>query len=653
MMANPRVLLGAALVLLWGGAVLAQFPEPRLTSLSSPGGRAGESVTLTVAGVDLEEPALRFSHPEITAVRDEKDPKKFTVTVAAGVPAGLHDVRVLGIHGVTNPRRFEVGKLPEVEASVKAVTRAEAQELQPPCVVGGAAIKQQTSWFKVPVVAGRVLRIECHAAELDSRMDPLLVLADSAGHELVRTRGRSLEWTAKADQPLFVAVRDFIGNGGVEHFYRLHVGGPSDLPLVAAESPLVLWKGAGDVVKEGEPNDLEHAARLTAPFEVEGRFFPARDVDAFRFEAKKGEAWWVECVSNRLGQPTLPRVVIERSSQTKEGGEEFADAVEIKPAPWFPGDPDFDGQHFDPVGLFEPKADGSYRIAIRDLHHHGDADSGRRYVLSVRKAAPDFALVCAPLPPVVNKAFKTFTGPAVAVRGVNLRPGQVLPLRVMAVRRDGFQGEIRLRAEGLPAGVTAEECLIGARQSEGTLLLRAVADAAPWCGAVRVHGEGRIGETDVRHEAHPSTPLWESTGSEFVEPARSRFCAETAVAVVADANFPVVLKARTTEVEATVADKVRIGLKLERSGEGGAAVKVKPQGFDGLDKAKEFEVPVSAEGGEYELDLAPLKLGPGSYTVWFRGEEKVKREVKGKPADVPLVLCSNPVVLRLKEAAKK
>jgi catalase (peroxidase I) len=53
-----------------------------------------------------------------------------------------------------------------------------------------------------------------------------------------------------------------------------------------------------------------------------------------------------------------------------------------------------------------------------------------------------------------------------------------------------------------------------------------------------------------------------------------------------------------------------------------------------------------------QLDLAPLKLAPGTYTVWFRGEEKAKRTVKGKETDATLVLCSNPVVLKLKDPAK-
>lgn len=38
----------------------------------------------------------------------------FTVTVAADVPAGLYDVRVRGLFGISNPRMFRVDSLPEI-----------------------------------------------------------------------------------------------------------------------------------------------------------------------------------------------------------------------------------------------------------------------------------------------------------------------------------------------------------------------------------------------------------------------------------------------------------------------------------------------------------------------------------------------------------
>src|SRR5262249_4718464 len=101
-----------------GSRARAQLPQPRLSSLSRPGARVGETVELSVRGTDLEgAKELWFDHPGIrsTHVKD----LTFRVVPAADVPLGHHDARVLGSYGVTNPRAFVVGD------------RAEAIEIEP------------------------------------------------------------------------------------------------------------------------------------------------------------------------------------------------------------------------------------------------------------------------------------------------------------------------------------------------------------------------------------------------------------------------------------------------------------------------------------------------------------------------------------------
>ena len=645
--------LAAGLVHTQHGAQ-AQLPEPKLNVVAPAGARASETVPVKITGTSTDDPALLFSHPGIQAVRDAKVPTLFNVSVAADVPPGAYDVRVLGKFGVSNPRRFEVGKFPEVEASPKALTKAESQELAVPCVVHGNAAKQQVQWFKLPGAKGTELVLDCRAWDLDSRMDPLLVLHDETGRELARSRRRPLRWTPPADQPLFVSLRDFISNGGPEHFYRLHVGTGKDLPAAEPARPLLLWPNAAKALDEAEPNDPAHPQKTVLPLEVRGRFGPARDVDAFSFEAKKGEEWWVECVSSRLGLPTHPRVVIERVTKSADGAESFNTAVELADSPWFSGDPDFDGLHFDPIGKFAPKEDGTYRLTVRDLNNHTEGGPARSYALSIRKPDPDFALVCAVQTPIPNKGYATANGPVITVRAANLRPGQTLPMRVLVVRRDGFQGRIQLSAENLPAGVTADACFIGTDQSEGTLLLRAAPDAPKWAGPIRISGRASIAETERVRTARCSTPLWESTAGEFLEPGRGRFAEELALAVVEDAPVTSVLRVEQEQLESKPNDKLKLALRIDRPAPAGAPVKLKIQGLPGADKAKpkDAEVPANEARTEYELDLAPFKLSPGTYMVWFRGDDKIKRDVAGKPGEVTVNLCSNPLTLTIKEPSK-
>jgi hypothetical protein len=186
------------------------------------------------------------------------------------------------------------------------------------------------------------------------------------------------------------------------------------------------------------------------------------------------------------------------------------------------------------------------------------------------------------------------------------------------------------------------------------LLLTASPDAKPWTGPLKIQGKARVGDGTVVRTALPTTPVWESTASEFLAPPKSRLAAELTLAVVADAPFPSVVRAEAPTADALVSGKVKIPLRVERHASAGPAValKLKVTGLPGLEKSKDIEVPAKEGVAEYELDLAPLKLAPGVHTVWFRGEEKAKRTVKGKEVDATLVLCSNPVLLTLKEPSK-
>jgi hypothetical protein len=636
------------------GSANAQIPEPRLNLLSAQGACSGGTVQLTLTGVDLDDASLRFSHPGISAVRDPQKPLNFTVSVAADVPPGLYDVRAAGQHGITNPRRFEVGAFAETETSLKNFSRETCQELDIPCVVCGTAQKQTVQWFKIKAAAGHELVFDCHAVHLDSRMEPFLVLYDEQGRELANSRIKSLRWVPSSGETLYLALRDFISNGGPEFFYRLTIGEASTLPRDASKPPLVIWEPPSNPLAEAEPNGPEHAQKSIPPFAVQGTFSPLKDVDAYEFELKKGETWWVECLSQRLGAPTLPRVVVERVLRSTDGPISTADTSEIKSTPSFPGDPDFDGYHFDPVGAYTAKADGLHRVVIRDLNNTTPSAQPRPYSLEVRKASHDFALFACVLPPVPNKAFAAFNGPLINVRAANIRPSQTLPLRVLVLRRDGFDGEIQLRADNLPPGVSAAPSVIGPKQTEGTLLLSASPDAAPSIGPITIHGSAQVGATSVVRSAAVTTPVWESSVSEFIAPPKGRLAAELTLAVVADAPFPSVLRAEAPAADAFVSGKVKIPLRVERHASAGPAVslKFKVIGIPGLEKIKDIEVPAKEGVAEYELDLAPLKLAPGVHTVWFRGEEKTKRTVKGKEVDATLVLCSNPVLLTLKEPPK-
>lgn len=103
----------------------AQLPAAKLLELFPSGGNAGKSFDVTVYGVDLDDAKqLTFSHSGITAAVKMAEPgpfdkgpqpvpNTFVVTVAANVPLGVYEAHVAGKYGLSNPRAFTIGDIPE------------------------------------------------------------------------------------------------------------------------------------------------------------------------------------------------------------------------------------------------------------------------------------------------------------------------------------------------------------------------------------------------------------------------------------------------------------------------------------------------------------------------------------------------------------
>ena len=63
---------------------------------------------------------------------------------------------------------------------------------------------------------------------------------------------------------------------------------------------------------------------------------------------------------------------------------------------------------------------------------------------------------------------------------VLLRRGGQAAIRVVAFRRDGFDGEIKVTATNLPTGVTCHDAVIGPARNAAALVLAAAPNAAPY-----------------------------------------------------------------------------------------------------------------------------------------------------------------------------
>ncbi len=699
-MARRIQLICSLLFLLGGnGLLLAELPLTRLLTIFPPGGKAGTQVEVTVAGADLDEAnRLHFSHAGITAkqklgeTNGLPEANKFVVTIAANVPPGVYDARVVGRFGISNPRAFVVSDLPESIAPTTNSSATAATALSLGTIVNGHSEANAVDYFKFTAKKGQRILIECKAKEIDSRMDAALILYDAAGKELERNRrGGLVDFTVPADGDYVIKVHDFVFRGGGEYFYRLAVNtapridfifppsglpgtkgkyvlygrnlpgstpakdftiegksleqleveielprdpaaqtplsptlAPADATLDAFEyrlrtpqgvsNPVLISLATGPVVTERQPNDQPAQAQtISPPCEYVGQLYPQGDRDWVTFEAKKGDVYWVEMFSQRLGLPTDPFALIQRVTKNDKGEETVSDVKELYDTEGNFGGAEYKTATRDPSGRFEAPEAGMYRIEVRDFFNRFQADPRLVYRLSIRKETPDFRLVAvAQAPPSPNKDAKE-----ALVWTPLVRRGETVPIKVMAFRRDNFNGEIHLKVDGLPAGVSCNDAKIEPDKNSTVLLLTAAENAASWVGPVKVVGKAKIGDVEVAREGRGGTVNWTVTDYNN-EAVQSRLSRDFVLGVGVEAAPVSIEPSEAKTWETSVAGKLPIPLTLVRRAEFNANLKLKAVGLPALDKLKEIEVDGKATNATLQLDLTEHKIPAGNYSFYLQ-----------------------------------
>jgi hypothetical protein len=698
--ASLRTLYLCASLVLLGHARGVELPAIRLDTIFPPGGKAGSEVEVGITGSDLDEAnALHFSHPGISGEAKEK---RFVVKVAPEVPPGIYDVRVSGLLGVSNPRAFAIGSLPEA-SNIKPGNKPEAAvEFPVDSVFSGISTAAAADYFKFTAKQGQRLFIECATAEIDSRMRPVLAVLDASGRELeISHRSDLLDFTVPAEGTYLLRLNDLTFAGGPTYSYRLSIttaphidfifppsgqpgakgrftifgrslpeGAPANFPGTDGKAlekldveidvpaskeicadgllkpaatvvdgfsyrlkgprgisnPVFISFASAPVVVEQEPNNqAAQAQKIAPPCEIAGRFDQPGDVDGFHFDAKKGEVWSIEVVSNRLGLPTNPLVVVKRDT---------ADLHEAYGTETPAAERRFSTASNDPACRLEVKEDGPYRVIVRDLFGGTRRDPRNVYRLSIRKESPDFRLaaVVEPLPEKSDDR-------SVAPRAALIRGGGTIAIKVVAFRRDGFAGDIELAAEGLPAGVTCVPTRILSGKNEGVLLLTASEKPERWVGPIRIVGKAKIGDAELVRDARGAVVRWAVPDFD-TEAVQARLTRDFTLAVSAAETAPVSVEPVEEKAwEVAAGGKLEIPLKITRRGEFKQPLKLKGAGAPGIETLKELDVDAAAATATATLDLASVKLPTGSHTIYFQSQAKGK--FRGK--DVTTTIYSVPI----------
>ena len=623
----------------------AQLPVARFDTVFPHSGKAGTEVEIAVTGPDLTDlTALAFDAPGFTATKI--DALKFRVAIAPDCALGPHELRAIGRYGISTPATFIVGDAPEVLDPANNHARATALAVPVPSSINGLADFGQIDVYKFPAKAGGTISIAVAAQSLDSSMNPTLVIRDAAGREVsraVNTRDRdaAIEFNPPTDADYFVEVFDHLFSGGAQFPYRLTLtttpNAGSQLPPANSPAAATLPDTAGlSPNAEIEPTDAPaQAQKLALPCVVSG----VLDREWFTFDLEKGRALWLEAVSERDGHPSDPLLVVYKITKDASGTEQSKQVLELDDTADLPAPPRWRAGSRDPAGKFTADETATYRLMLTDrFNRHAP------YRLLIRDERAEFALLALPESPGNIEAEKKYF-----VWQPLVRRGGSAFFHIAALRR-GYDGDIALRVEGLPPGLTAQGRIAAGAQT-GVLVFNATADAAPWAGYMRVLGEGG----GITREARGVAYRW-NVGNTDAQRLDAGLC-KVAIAIAEEAAPLTIAPAEEKVWEAVIGGALEIPLKIARNGQPKGEWQLAPVGLPGLNKFEPMKIDGAAANNTKLVfnfaskDGNAFVVGTHTFFVRARGVVGYKPDEKTAAKDLKDIEFSMPITVRIGEAA--
>jgi hypothetical protein len=413
------------------------------------------------------------------------------------------------------------------------------------------------------------------------------------------------------------------GLDGFEYRIKGAAGASNPFLLTFARAPVVLDNGNND-----KP---EQAQEVPVPCEVAGRIEKRRDQDWYSFTAKAGETYSIEVLSDRIGAPTYMEFALFNPANKQQLLYESPDNTDTL-TPF-----KFSTRTADPARYqFKAPADGKYHILVKS--QTGDTQAGPRhyYRLRIGPNQPDFRLIL--------MSESGFNPDAFVVR-----QGSSQYFDVFVWRHDGFNGEIALSVDGLPAGVTCTPQTIGPGLRHAALSITAAPDAAVWTGEVKIKGTAKIDGKDVVREARAGSITWPVQPQQNIVTV-SRMDRQVILGVREQAQFN--LTASIDKMTVAQGDKITVALKATRMAPELKAPIVVTSAVPLPNNQPPFitfnnnqPVNIAATDAPAVLTIAPNAV-PGTYTLVFRSVAQMpftRDPSKQKPTNISIVSASTPV----------
>jgi hypothetical protein len=469
------------------------------------------------------------------------------VTIAPDAEPGEREVRLATLRGVSNPLVFYVGQVPELSkppmtTAVQQVLGKESSALRKrpdldeptqvtlPCTVNGQIASSEVHRYRfagrkgqhlVVTVLGRQL-VPFMADAVPGWFQPVLALYDAEGKEIAyddRYRFKpdpTLFYEVPQDGDLVVAIHDSLYRGREDFVYRMTLGelpfitsmfplgGPVDAPpkpeikgwnLEGTElAPVAANAGPGvhslmaarkgfvsnrvpfaldtlPEVIEQEPNSSPTTAqKVNLPVIVNGRIGKPDDWDVFQFTGKANETVVAEVRARRLDSP-LDSVLKLTDADGKllafnDDTEDLAAGINT--------------HHADSYLTVKLPADGTYYVHIGDTARQGGDEYGYRLRLSAPQ--PDFELRVVP-------------------SSLAIRSNSSAQLLVYVLRKDSFNGPVKLTLKDPPVGFSAPITTLSATQSVGRLNIRTTLLSTKDPVSLTVLGSTKVADREITHAA--------------------------------------------------------------------------------------------------------------------------------------------------------
>jgi len=412
------------------------------------------------------------------------------VTIAPDAKPGRREIRLISARGTTNPMTFYVGQVPEVTrkpmitatfqvlgkeafAQRKRPPEEEEETVTVPCTMNGQIASGEINRYRFTGTKGQRLVVSVHARELvpyiadavPGWFQPVVTLHDAEGTEVAFSDDfrfkpdPTLYFEVPRDGEYVLSITDAIYRGREDFVYRVTVGevpfvtsifplggrvgeavniefdgwnlnraklpapGPDSAPgiyhIMARTGPKVsnAMPFALDTLPEGfdkESNDdPAHAQQVELPIILNGRADEPGDWDVYQIEGQAGQRIVAEVLARRLDSPMDSMLkVTDSEGKVLAVNDDHRDAgIGVNT------------NHADSYLMLELPSDGVYYIHLGETTRSGGQEYAYRLRLS--EPRPDFELRVVPS----NVAFRSKSGTMV---------------NIFAIRKDGFDGDIRL-----------------------------------------------------------------------------------------------------------------------------------------------------------------------------------------------------------------